>query len=206
MASSHFDERAATWDDEPGHVERAGRVADAIRATIALAPSTRLLEYGAGTGLVTQALRADIGPVTLADASAGMRDVMERKVAAGALTGARVWDLDLAHDPVPDESFDLVVTVLVLHHIPTLEPVLDGFAQLLVDGGHLCVADLEAEDGSFHSEGFEGHHGFVRDELRGHLERAGFADVTFTPCGEVQRPNGTFPMFLATARRAVNSG
>jgi predicted TPR repeat methyltransferase len=206
MTSSHFDERAGTWDDDRGHVERAARVAAAITETIRLDTSTRMLEYGAGTGLVTQALRDRVGAVTLADASAGMREVMERKVAAGALTDARVWDLDLARDPVPDEPFDLIVTVLVLHHIPTLEPVLDAFAQLLVDGGHLCVADLEAEDGSFHGDGFEGHHGFERNQLRAQLQRAGFVDVTFTPCGDVMRPHGPFPMFLATARRAATSG
>lgn len=201
MTSSHFDERAATWDDEPGHVDRAARVATALRATIPLGPTTRLLEYGAGTGLVTQELRGDIGPATLADASAGMRAVMERKVAAGALPGARVWDLDLARDPVPADRFDVIVTVLVLHHIPDVTPVLAGFAELLVDDGQLCVVDLEAEDGSFHGEGHDVHHGFERDELQSQLEAAGFADVTFTPCGDVERPHGTFPMFLATARR-----
>jgi predicted TPR repeat methyltransferase len=206
MTSSHFDERAATWDDDPGHVERADRVAAAIGEAIRLEPSTRMLEYGAGTGLVTQAMRDQVGPVTLADASAGMREVMERKLAAGALAGARVVDLDLSRDAAPDDHFDLIVTVLVLHHIPTLERVLDGFAQLLVDGGHLCVADLDAEDGSFHGDGFEGHDGFERDQLQAQLEHAGFVDVTFMPCGDVQRPHGRFPMFLATARRASTSG
>jgi predicted TPR repeat methyltransferase len=200
VTASHFDERAATWDDDPGHVERGHRVADAIRAAVPLSPATRVLEYGAGTGLVTQALRDAVGPVTLADASAGMRAVMERKVATGAIADARVWDLDLARDPVPRERFDLLVTVLVLHHIPEVEPVLHGFSRLLDDGGHVCVADLEAEDGSFHGDGFEGHRGFDRGRLRAQLERAGFDQVTFTPCGEVERPHGRFPMFLATAR------
>jgi len=38
---------------------------------------------------------------------------------ASAIPGARVWDLDLSSDPPPDEQFDLVVTVLTLHHIPS---------------------------------------------------------------------------------------
>jgi len=49
----------------------------------------RMLEYDAGTGLVTQALRDSVGPVTLADTSTGMREVVHAKIAAGALTDAR---------------------------------------------------------------------------------------------------------------------
>ncbi|MGE0795655.1 MAG: class I SAM-dependent methyltransferase [Acidimicrobiia bacterium] len=201
VSANSFDDRAATWDDDPAKVERAERVAAAIRAAVPLDTSTRLLEYGAGTGLVTQALRDAVGEVTMADTSAGMRAVMEEKVAAGVIAGARVWNLDLATEAAPDERFDLVVTVLTLHHIPDLEPVLSGFASLLVEGGHLCIADLEEEDGSFHGDGFDGHRGFERSALTAQLERAGFVGTTFETCHEVVRPSGTYPLFLAIGRR-----
>ncbi|MBM3660036.1 MAG: class I SAM-dependent methyltransferase [Actinobacteria bacterium] len=197
-----FDERAATWDD-PMKTERAARVARVIGEAVPLSPSVRLLEYGAGTGLVTQALGDRIGPVALADTSSGMRGVMAEKVATGTLPAdARIWAVDLSTDPPPDDRFDLVVTVLTLHHIPDLAPVLAAFAALLDDGGHLCVADLESEDGSFHGEGFHGHHGFDRAELAAQIEAAGFGPVEFRDCGSVERPDGTYPMFLATAVRA----
>jgi predicted TPR repeat methyltransferase len=202
-----FDERAATWDDDPAKAERARQVADAIRAAVPLDPTTRLLEYGAGTGLVTQALRDAVGPVTLADSSAGMRDVMNRKITAGTLTGARVWNLDLTSDPVPDERFDLVVTVLTLHHIPDVAPVLAAFAELLDDGGHLCIADLEEEDGSYHGESFEGHRGFDVDALRAILDQAGFTEVRVDRCGEIDRHGRSYPLFLATGiRPAAGAG
>src|SRR5262245_15904636 len=97
--ANRFDEQAATWDDDRAKVERAEVVARAIRDTIPLDRSTRTLEYGAGTGLVTQALRDAVGPVTLVDTSAGMREVIEQKIATGAITDARVWDVDLAAEP-----------------------------------------------------------------------------------------------------------
>jgi len=84
-----------------------------------------------------------------------------------------------------------------------LGPVLAGFAALLAEGGVLCVADLEAEDGSFHGDGFEGHHGFDRAALRSQVLAAGFDDVEFEACGTVARPSGVFRMFLMTARRAA---
>ena len=133
--AAFFDEEAATWDDDPAKVERAAVVADAIGAAVDPQPTTRVLEYGAGTGLVAQALRDQVGPLTLADPSEGMRAVMQAKVDAGTLPGARVWSLDLTTDPPPEERFDLIVTVMALHHIADLGPVLAGFAALLAPGG-----------------------------------------------------------------------
>jgi predicted TPR repeat methyltransferase len=199
---TNFDDKAKTWDDDPAKVERARVVAEAIRATVPLEPSTRLLEYGAGTGLLSQALADHVGRITLAEPSAGMRSVMVDKVAAGTLPDdVRIWDLDLATGAVPDERFDLVATVMTLHHIHDLAPVLRGFATLLADGGYLCIVDLEEEDGSFHSSdsGFDGHHGFGAAALEELLHVAGFRDVRFEQCHEIEKEGGTYPLFLATA-------
>jgi predicted TPR repeat methyltransferase len=197
-SGNRFDEQAATWDDDPAKVERANVVARVIRDSVPLDRSTRMLEYGAGTGLVTQALRSTVGPVTLVDTSAGMREVIDHKIATGAITDARVWDVDLATERAPDEDFDLVVTVMALHHVPDEVAVLSRFADLLVDGGHLCIVDLEKEDGSFHGADFDGHHGFDRAALSANLERAGFTDVAFRHAHDMVRDGVSYPLFLAT--------
>lgn len=203
MTENGFDEKAATWDDDPGHVERAAKVADELRNALPLGPSVRLLEYGAGTGLVSQALRSTVGSVTMADTSAGMREVMQAKVDGGVIADAKVSDLDLAAGPVaePHDRFDLIVTVLTLHHIPELAPVLDNFAALLAPDGHLAIVDFDREDGSFHGDGFDGHHGFDHDALTADLETAGFRNISFQPCHHVIRDERPYPMFLALATR-----
>jgi ubiquinone/menaquinone biosynthesis C-methylase UbiE len=201
---TNFDERAATWDEDPSRVERAQAAAAAIRAAVPLGGAMRVLEYGAGTGLVSQLLAGEVGHLTLADTSGGMRAVMAGKIADGALPSeTRIWALDLATDPVPDDRFDLLVTVMTLHHIRDLQPVLEGFATMLSPGGHLCVVDLEAEDGSFHDNDpdFEGHDGLGRGDLTRRLEAAGFDDVRFARCHEITKNGGVYPLFLATCRR-----
>ena len=195
-----FDQRAATWDDDPVKLERANAVAGAVLDRIELDGSERLLDYGAGTGLVSEALQHAVGPITLADPSAGMRDVMLAKIAAGAIVDARVWNLDLERASVPDERFDLIVTVMTLHHVGDVDLVLSRFAAVLADGGHLCIVDLEQEDGSFHGPDVDVHHGFDRSTLASSLERAGFTDVEIRDCHQVERETGTFPIFLATCR------
>lgn len=205
MGTEHFDTHAATWDDNPDTARRAAEVAAAIAQAVPLAGTDRVLEYGAGTGLVTQALADRVGDVTLADNSSGMRQVLGDKIAARVLPqGARVWSLDLESDPVPvGEAFEVVISSMVLHHVRDLPAVLGGLARLLVPGGHLAVADLDREDGSFHAhhDSFEGHHGFDRAELTSALEAAEFAEVSVTDCATIEKEGTAYPVFLAVARR-----
>lgn len=201
MGSNHFDATAADWDSDPAKVTRAQVVAEAIAAAVPLRADSRVLEYGAGTGLVTQALGARVGAAALADSSAGMRRVMAEKITAGVLPNAEVWNLDLEHQAAPEERFDLVLTALVLHHIRELDLVLSRFAELLVPGGHVAIADLDREDGTFHQHDFDVHHGFDRTELTERLVRAGFVDVRVEDCTELVREGVTYTVFLAVARR-----
>ena len=199
----YFDQVAGSWDDDPAKVERARVVAEQIVAELGRSADTRLFEYGAGTGLVAEHLQHHVGALTLADNSVGMRDAMAAKVADGRLPGGtRIWDLDLATQAVPaGERFDLAVTVQVLHHVPDLDPVLAGFAALLEPVGQLCIVDLELEDGTFHGDGFGGHHGFRREQLGEQLEAAGFAGVTFQHAYDLEKNGHAYPLFLAIATR-----
>ncbi|MBS1846867.1 MAG: class I SAM-dependent methyltransferase [Actinobacteria bacterium] len=192
-----FDERAATWDDD-AKIARAATTARRIAEEVALTGTERLFEYGAGTGLVAEALRDRVGPITMADLSAGMRAVAQAKIDDGRLAGARVWDIDLATDVVGDaEEFDLVVTSMVLHHVKDLTTTLAAFAGMLAPGGHVCVIDLDAEDGSFHGADVDVRHGFDRAEIASLLEAAGFVDVHVSDCDVVAHDDGDYGLFLA---------
>ncbi len=201
MSIDRFDTKASTWDADPEKVARANAIAEGIAEAVPLNLNMQVLEYGAGTGLVSQALQARIGPLTLADPSVGMREMLHEKIGAGALRLARVWDLNLESDPPPPETFELIVTAMVLHHVRNLPVVLGGFARLLEPGGYLCIADLDKEDGSFHDYDFDGHHGFDRADLTAELHSAGFSQVTIGDCTFAERDGREFPVFLAVAQR-----
>lgn len=203
MSDNVFDEKSLTWDEDPKKVARARATADRIREAVPVRGDMRMMEYGAGTGQVAQGLQDHVGHVVLADSSSGMLEKLQDKLDAGVFRDAEVRDLDLGRDPLPDDRFDLIVTVMAMHHIVDLPPVLSAFEQLLAPGGVLCVVDLEEEDGTFHKYEFDGHQGFARDKMTSLLTDAGLGDVEFRDCGAVEKPHGTYPMFLAIAQRPV---
>ncbi|MEW6073245.1 MAG: methyltransferase domain-containing protein [Planctomycetota bacterium] len=116
-----------------------------MRESVSRSRPTRALEYGCGTGLLTFALREDLGEVTMADTSRGMLDVLREKIAAAGARNLHPVELDLLRDLPPAERFDLVYCPMTFHHVEEDELLLRRFRDLLLPGGHLCIADLEAE-------------------------------------------------------------
>ncbi len=203
---TNFDERAKDWDSDPAKVERARSVAEAIRKAVPLSVAMTALEYGCGTGLLSFALQSDLGQITLADTSQGMLDVLTEKIAAAGVANMHPVRLDLSGDDLPAEHYHLTYSLMVLHHIHDARGMISKFRALLKPDGYLLVADLDKEDGSFHTDGTtDVHKGFDRDELQNWVEAAGFGDVTFSTAYEIKKKvNGSeksFPVFLMTARK-----
>ncbi len=198
---SRFDEVAQTWDENPQAIQRARAIATKIRASVDLNPALTALEYGCGTGLLSFELKDEIGPIILADSSQGMLDVSAEKIRAAGANAMQVRDLDLTRDPLPEERFDLIYSMMTLHHIKNLPPTLAKFQELLNPGGHLCIADLDAEDGSFHGPDMDVHHGFERDALTVQLAQAGFTAVNFQDAFEMNREKRTYSVFLCVAEK-----
>jgi ubiquinone/menaquinone biosynthesis C-methylase UbiE len=202
---TRFDEQARQWDQDAGKVERALRVAEAIAALAGPLEGRRGLEFGCGTGLLGFALQPRLGHVTLADTSSGMIEVLREKIAASGAGNMTPLERDLTSGPLPEETYDLVFTLMTLHHVPDTDGILARFHALLRPGGQLCVADLDREDGSFHGSGQDVHKGFDRDDLAARLGRAGFRNVRFATPYVIERvgANGParYPIFLAVASR-----
>jgi SAM-dependent methyltransferase len=153
------------------------------------------------------AFQSDLGQITLADTSQGMLEVLAEKIVASGVTNMKPLRLDLSIDPLPTERFDLTYSLMTLHHIPDAKNILKKFHALLEPSGILCIADLDKEDGSFHTDGTtDVHLGFERAELQRWVEDAGFADVKFSTAFEIKKKIGAdekiFPVFLLTARKA----
>ncbi len=202
---NEFDLEAASWDANPYRTERARAVAQGIRASVPLSPQLTALEYGCGTGLLSFELQPYLGHLTLADSSSGMLAEVNKKIEAGGIKNMSALKLDLISDPLPPLKVHLIYTLMTLHHIPDTDTILRRFYALLDTPGSLCVADLDAEDGSFHGPAFTGHKGFDRDALARQVQAAGFRQVAFQTIYHTPRKVGEaikhFPVFLMTASK-----
>jgi len=135
--------RADTYPGEiraeiPRYDEVQERVVEATRGP----DVRRILELGVGTGETTKRLLAAHPSASLVGID-GSGDMLA--VARAELPVARV-ELRLARleEPLPDESFDLVVSVLAIHHLVADEKarLFERVAAALVSGGRFVLGDV----------------------------------------------------------------
>lgn len=198
---SRFDEKAAEWDT-PERRARTHALADAIRAAVPLDPTMRMVEIGAGTGLLGLDLLADVASVLLTDPSPGMLGVARDKIREGRIRGADATLHDVLSGPPPGAPFDLVVSALALHHIEDTAAALASIRHMMRPSGWIAIADLEAEDGSFHDADADGvhHNGFEAGTLADLARTVGFVDVVVHPAGAIDRDGAGYPVLLLVGR------
>ena len=199
---STFDQKAATWDDEPRRVTLARAVADAIIAAAQPTGAMDALDFGCGTGLLALFLQPSLRSVTGIDSSRGMLAVLDRKIRERGLANVRTLLCDVEQGERPEGRYHLIVSSMALHHVAELPPLFRLFADLLLPGGILCLADLDTEDGTFHDAPINVHHfGFERVALKEALAEAGFTACHDTTVAVIRKERGSYPVFLISARK-----
>jgi tRNA (cmo5U34)-methyltransferase len=201
--TDRFDEAAATWDEEPRRVELSRAVAEAIGQRARLPRAIDVLDFGAGTGLLTLALQPLVRAVTGADTSSGMLGILRRKIEAKGLENVETVLLEGEGALPPGARFDLVVSSMALHHVADLAALFGRFREVLRARGEIALADLDREDGSFHEDARGVFHlGFERNELLILLTEAGFTDLAATTATATRKEGRDYSVLLITGRRS----
>lgn len=203
----NFDQEAANWDQVPGRVKVARDISQSIIREISLTPDMDVLDFGCGTGLLTFALQPFIRSITGVDNSPGMLDVFKTKVKEQNLNNVKAEYVDLDKGDILTGAYHLIVSSMTLHHIKNITPLLKQFYSVLLPSGQLAIADLDLDDGQFHSNN-EGvfHFGFDRKDLQRMLLNTGFHDVRHRTTAQVEKPvaggrTRLFSMFLITGHK-----
>lgn len=201
-----FDAIAREWDENPERVGMAHEIAACMLAALDLQGCERGLEFGCGTGLITLQLAPRLGRVTAMDSSGEMLGALRRKLEKLALGNVTLREGSVPGG-LPDAVFDLAFSSMTLHHVEDTQGLLRALFARLSPGGRIALADLDAEDGSFHGDkpGIA-HHGFERNAFGGFLERAGFGAIRFATACSARKEDDAggireYPVFLAVARK-----
>lgn len=195
-----FEDKAQEWDARPIPQQISEGVFAALQEAVALSPELSVMDFGAGTGLVAGQIAPLVSELVAVDVSPAMLEQLAQKP---ALQGkADIVCQDILQQPL-DRRVDLIVSAMAAHHVEDTAQLMRTLFAHLRPGGRLALADLDAEDGSFHPPGIEGdyHDGFAREAIAGLAEAAGFADVRFRTACEVDRDGRRYPIFLLTAAR-----
>jgi ubiquinone/menaquinone biosynthesis C-methylase UbiE len=165
-----------------------------------------VLDFGAGTGLLTLGLLPYVAHVTAVDASDEMLRVLADKLKALGIENGTTRHCDIGQEPLPEAEYSLVVSSMVLHHIMDVPRTFMLLRRCLRPGGWIALADLDSEDGSFHPDPTGVFHkGFDRGQIFRWMEEAGFVDVSLQDTYQMKRMSAgeqsrTYPIFLATGR------
>lgn len=120
------------------------RLRDEIITRAAPTAGERVLDVGAGTGLLALAVAPSVAHVTAVDSSPAVCRMLEANSKDLALTNVDAVVADARALPLPDASIDLALSNYCLHHISDADKVvaLRELARVLRPGGRLVLGDM----------------------------------------------------------------
>ncbi len=194
----HFAHKSKSWDMNSKRVKNAKGIAELIVKNIKLDKSMELMDFGAGTGLLSYFVAPFVKKIVAVDNSPSMLVEFENKCDEFSCE-TEVIEKDLSSEAL-DRNFDGIISSMTIHHLEDTAALLSKLYDMLNDGGFVAIADLDSEDGSFHSDNTGVfHYGFDRHLLAQHAQEAGFKDVTFSLASTISKPHADFTVFLMTA-------
>jgi len=194
----HFAHKSKSWDMKSRRVQNAKEIAELIIKEIPLSSSMEVMDFGAGTGLLSYFIAPHIKKIVAVDNSPSMLEEFQKKCTEFACE-TEVLLKDLSQEKI-ERKFDGIISSMTLHHIEDQTLLFSQFYEMLQEGGFIAIADLESEDGTFHSDNTGVfHHGFHRDTLQTIAKKAGFKNITFQRANTIKKPHKAFDVFLMTA-------
>jgi cyclopropane fatty-acyl-phospholipid synthase-like methyltransferase len=193
----HFAHKSKSWDMNSKRVQNAKGIADLIVKNIKLNRSMELMDFGAGTGLLSYFVAPHVSKISAVDNSPSMLLEFQNKCDEFSCE-TEVIERDLSIDFL-DRKFDGIISSMTIHHLEDTKALFSKLYAMLNEGGFIAIADLDTEDGSFHSDNAGVfHHGFEREILEKQAKEVGFREIGFELASTINKPHREFTVFLMT--------
>jgi ubiquinone/menaquinone biosynthesis C-methylase UbiE len=167
-----------------------------------------VMDYGTGTGNIALRMLPHVHRIIAVDSSKGMLDVLKEKLSRDRISAVEIREWSVGQDPALLPHFNIIVSSMTMHHIRDTAGTARAFNTMLLPGGRVAIADLDADNGEFHEKpGIAEHDGIDRKYLQQVFEQAGFVSVRFHEAAMIQKISSRtgklrdFTIFLMTAQR-----
>lgn len=202
MNKDFFEHKAHTYESDKNRVDNVSNIANTILEKVNFKPAMHIMDFGSGTGLLLEKIAPYVEKITAVDISQSMNQQLDSKRDSLACE-LDILELDLAQSELTS-TFDGIISSMTLHHVQDIDAMFSKLLTNLNEGGFLAIADLDTEDGSFHTEDTGVFHsGFDREMLELRVRDAGFIDVETHNASVVLKPHGQYDVFLLTATKPV---
>lgn len=193
-----FAHKSKSWDMNSNRVQNAKGIAELIVNNIKLDTSMEIMDFGAGTGLLSYFVAPYVKKIVAVDNSPSMLLEFQNKC-NDFVCETEVIEKDLSID-ILERKFDGIISSMTIHHLEDTYTLFSKLYTMLEDGGFIAIADLDREDGNFHSDNTGVfHYGFDRHLLAQEAQKAGFKDISFSLAHTISKPHADFTVFLLTA-------
>lgn len=191
--SDSWNDYADGWDTNPAVIEYSEKAFSSLTEAVDL-KGLRVLDFGCGTGLLSEKLAQQAESVVALDPAEKMIEVLASKQIANVETIASELNESVVEsNPLVSQPFDLIVASSALAFVPDYQGTVTLLQQLLSPQGLLVQWDWLLEEGT------EGS-GFSPQQVTAAYEQAGLAVDSAGEAFQMTAGEDSMPVLLAVGR------
>jgi len=200
MNNDYFKHKAEGYEKNKSRVDNVNNIASAVIRNVTFDKSMHIMDFGSGTGLLLQKIAPLVKKITAVDISPSMNQQLRDKKDKIDCE-LDILEIDLTK-VVLDQKYDGIISSMTMHHVENIDAMFEKMYSMLDERGFIAIADLEKEDGSFHTEDTGVFHfGFLRGAISDAAAKAGFKNIELTLASTIRKPQGNYPVFLLVATK-----
>ena len=200
MSTDYFQNKSKDYEKDKNRVNNVKNIAETIKQNISFHKSMHIMDFGSGTGLLLEEIAPLVNKITAVDISKSMNiELNSKRENLGC--ALEIIEMDLTKTKL-DKKFDGIISSMTLHHVKNIQTLFIDFYSMLNENGFIAIADLDLEDGSFHTADTGIFHlGFDRTEFLNYAKEAGFKNLKIMSASIDYKPQGQYPIFLLVGNK-----
>jgi predicted TPR repeat methyltransferase len=193
--SNEWDEYAGDWDSNEDVLQYSENAYQSLRSLVSL-DDWNVLDFGCGTGCLTEKIAKHADRVVALDTSSVMLAVLEEKCLSNVFTvGEELSSELLVSNSFLQSKYDLIVASSVCGFLPDYKGTLRLLKSLLAPGGWFIQWDWLATEG-------ESDHGLTKATMLGALVGAELESVAVSVSFSMVSTKGEMEVLMGVGRNA----